>query len=102
MKLIDGTDAGVEVVFKPTTLGGKDALLGVIDATLNRIHGGQHDGKTVPVVRLGWDSYQHQKYSRVWIPVLTITDWITADGPAPAPAPTSPPPAEQPRRRRVA
>jgi len=113
MKFITGADAGAEVVYKPTTLGGKGALLGLINAWLNRVHGDQHDGKTVPVVRLGRDSYPHQKYGRVWIPVLTVVDWITMDGPAPVPAdgggrepprepPTSPPPAEQPRRRRVA
>jgi hypothetical protein len=110
MKFIDGADAGAEVVFKPTTLGGKDVLLGVIDTTLNLIRGGQHDGKTVPVVRLERDSYQHQKYGRVWVPLLTIANWMSPEGPPPASAPPPPPrtpapaapAAEQPRRRRVA
>ena len=33
--------------------------------------------------------------------MLTIVDWMSLSGPAPAPEPASPPPAEQPRRRRV-
>jgi hypothetical protein len=110
VKFIDGADAGSEVTYKPTTLGGKDVLLGVIDVALNRIRDGQHDGKTVPVVRLERDSYQHQKYGRVWVPLLTIVDWMSPEGPAPASTPPPPPrtpapaapAAEQPRRRRVA
>jgi hypothetical protein len=109
MKLIDGVDAGSEGTYKPTTLGGKDVLLGVLDAALNRIQSDQYDGENVPVVRLGRDSYQHQKYGRVWVPLLTIVDWMSPEGPAPAVSPSPPrppapatPAAEQPRRRRVA
>jgi hypothetical protein len=110
MKFIDGAYAGSEVTYKPTTVGGRDDLLGVIDTTLNVIRGGQHDGKTVPVVRLERDSYQHAKYGRVWVPLLTITSWMSPEGPAPAsappPLPRPPAPAaaavEQPRRRRLA
>ena len=53
-------------------------------------------------MQLEKDSYPHQQYGKIWIPVLTIVDWMPLDGPAPAPEPASPPPAEQPRRRRVA
>jgi hypothetical protein len=110
VKFIDGADAGSDATYKPTTTGGKDVLLGVIDTTLNLIRGGQHDGKTVPVARLERDSYQHQKYGRVWVPLLTIVDWMSPEGPAPASTPPFPPrtpapaapAAEQPRRRRVA
>jgi hypothetical protein len=112
LKFIDGTDAGSEVTYKPTTVGGKDVLLGVIDTTLNRIRDDLHDGKTVPVVRLERDSYQHAKFGRVWVPLLTITDWMSPEGPLPPSASAPPPPprppapttqaAEQPRRRRVA
>jgi hypothetical protein len=110
VKFIDGADAGTEATYKPTTAGGLAALLGLIEATVNRIHGGQHDGETVPVVRLGRDSYPHQKHGRIWVPLLTITGWMSPEGPAPACAPPPPPrppapatpAAEQPRRRRFA
>ena len=102
LKCTSGADAGVEVVYKPTTVGGIQAIAGLIEAVRDRLNGGQHDGKVAPIVRLEKDSYQHSQYGRVWTPLLTIADWMPLDGPAPAPAPASPPPpAEQPRRRRV-
>jgi hypothetical protein len=103
MKCLDGTDAGVEVTFKVSTVGGIQAVAGLIELVRDRLNSGQHDSKIVPIALLEKDSYPHKQYGRVWIPVLTIVDWMRFDGPAPtpAPAPTSPPPAEQPRRRRV-
>jgi hypothetical protein len=101
LKCVDGTDAGTEAVYKPTTVGGIQAIAGLIEAVRDRLNGGQHDGKVSPIVRLEKDSYQHGQFGCVWTPVMTVVDWMSPlTGPAPAPA--SPPPAEQPRRRRVA
>ena len=47
LKCIDGADAGTEVVFKPTTVGGIQAVAGLIEAVRDRLNGGQHDGKVV-------------------------------------------------------
>jgi hypothetical protein len=107
LKCVGGTDAGIEVVYKPTTVGGIQAIAALIEAVRDRLNGGGHDGKVSPIVRLEKDSYQHLQYGRVYTPVLTIVDWMSLDGPAPAPtspppAPVSPPTTEQPRRRRVA
>jgi hypothetical protein len=106
MKGITGPDAGVEVVFKTTTVGGIGAVKGLIGEVRDRINGGQHEGKVVPIALLKKDSYQHGEYGKTWFPVLETVDWISLSGPAPAPKPpASPsPPAndEQPRRRRVA
>ncbi|MFZ0840662.1 MAG: hypothetical protein WAM77_24640, partial [Xanthobacteraceae bacterium] len=114
MKCTTGTDAGAEVVYKPSTVGGIQAIGGLIEAVRDRINGGQHDNKIAPIVRLERDSYQHPQYGRIWTPMLTIVDWMSLDGPAPAsalkpassaPKPASsaskPEPAEQPRRRRI-
>jgi hypothetical protein len=102
LKCIDGTDAGTEAVFKPTTVGGIQAVAGLIDAVRDRLNGGQHDDKVSPIVHLEKNSYQHAQHGRVWTPMLTIVDWMPLSGPAPAPEPASPPPpAVQPRRRRV-
>jgi hypothetical protein len=101
LKCLDGADAGVEVIYKATTDGGIKAIVLMVDLVRDRLNGGQHDGKIVPIVLLEKDSYQHSERGKVWIPVLTIVDWMPLDGPAPAPAP-EPPPVEQPRRRRVA
>jgi hypothetical protein len=102
LKCIDGTDAGTEVVYKPTTVGGIQAVTGLIEAVRDRLNSNQHGGKVSPIAHLDKDSYQNSQYGKIWIPVLTIIDWMPLTGPAPAPAPASPPPAEQPRRRRVA
>jgi hypothetical protein len=102
LKCLDGTDAGTEVVYKPTTVGGIQAVAGLIETIRDRFNGGQHGGKVSPIVHLEKDSYQRPPYGRVWTPLLTIVNWMSLDGPAPAPKPASPPPAEQSRRRRVA
>jgi hypothetical protein len=105
MKCTNGADAGVEVIFKATTDGALKAVVLMVDQVRDRINGGQHDGKIVPIVLLEKDSYPHPQYGKVWVPVLTIVDWMPLDGPAPAPTPvepTPPPPVDQPRRRRVA
>ena len=101
MKCLDGADAGVEVIFKATTDGAIKAIVQLVDELRNRLNGNQHNGKIVPIVLLEKDGYQHPKHGPTAIPVLTIVDWMSLDGPAPAPAP-EPPPVEQPRRRRVA
>jgi hypothetical protein len=97
LKCTNGADAGIEVVYKPTTVGGIQAIAGIIEAVRDRLNGGLHDGKVSPIVRLDKDSYQHSQYGRVYTPLLPIVDWMSLDGPAPAA-----PAAEQPRRRRVA
>jgi hypothetical protein len=107
MKCISGADAGTEVVFKTNTTGGFQMMAEVVEAVRDRLNGGTHDGKVVPIVRPEKDSYQHPQHGRIYTPVLTIVDWMPLDGPAPAPAaptptPMSPSTAEQPRRRRVA
>jgi hypothetical protein len=104
MKCVDGADAGTEVVFKSSTDGGVKAVAGLIEAVRDRLNGSQHGDNVVPIVRLEKDSYLHPQFGKVWVPLLTIVDWMSLNGPAPAPAPepTSPPPTEQPRRRRVA
>jgi hypothetical protein len=102
VRCLTGIDRGVQAVFKATTDGAIKAVAGLIDAVRDRLEEGQHDGKIVPIVRLEKDSYQHREHGQTWFPVLPIDGWEPFDGPAPAPKPASPPPAEQPRRRRVA
>ena len=103
MRCLSGADAGVEVTLKVNTVGGVQAVDGMIEAVLNRLNSGQHDNKVVPIALLKNDSYQHVERGKIWIPVLDIVDWMSLEGPAPAPAPVEPtPPVDQPRRRRVA
>jgi hypothetical protein len=104
LKCISGTDAGTEVTFKTNTEGGRGELRRLIDTVGVRLNEDKHDGEVAPIVRLEKDSYQHGQYGKTWVPLLPILDWMPLDGPPPVPepAPTSPPPIEQPRRRRFA
>ena len=107
MKCISGTDAGREMVFKTSTVGGIDTWKDLLAAVRDWISSGQHGGNVLPIVLLEKDSYQHGVHGRVWFPVLRIIDWMPLEGPVPAaapaaaPTPASPPPVAQPRRRRV-
>jgi hypothetical protein len=105
LKCIDGTDAGTEVIYKPTTMGGIQAIVVLIEACRDRLNSGQHGGKVSPIVLLEKESYAHPQFGKVWTPALVITEWMSLGGPAPAPRPAPPPPPppppEQPRRRRV-
>ena len=92
MKCLDGADAGVEVIFKATTDGAIKAIVLLVDELRNRLNGNQHNGKIVPIALLEKDGYQHPKHGPTAIPVLTIVDWMSLDGPAPAPAPVEPTP----------
>ena len=67
LKCVYGTDAGTEVVYKPTTDGGIQAVAGLIEAVRDRLNSGQHDGKVSPIVLLEKDSYPHPQYGKIWI-----------------------------------
>ena len=83
LKCTTGTDAGAEVVCKPSTVGGIQALVGLIEAVSDRLNGGQHDGQIAPIVRLEKDSYQHPES---WAHLDADADDCgldVSDGPAP-------------------
>lgn len=107
MKCLNGADAGAEVVFKMATVGGVQAIVGLLDVVRDRLNGGQHEGKVVPIALLEKYSYPHNQYGKTWAPQLTLVDWMPMAGPEtapPPPPPPSPPEAsndDQPRRRRV-
>lgn len=113
-KCLDGADAGMEVVYKPTTVGGLQAIKDLIEKIRNQLNSDGHDGNIVPIVWLEKDSYQHGQYGRVWTPMLKVAGWMPLDGPkqapeTPPPSPPRPtlahttasPAAEATRRRRV-
>jgi hypothetical protein len=109
LKCLDGADAGLEVIYKPTTVGGIQAIVGLVEEVRDRLNGKMHGGKVSPIVHLGKYDWNSPQYGRIWAPRFDVIAWMSLDGPAPAPAPATPPPppspaaaAEQPRRRRVA
>jgi hypothetical protein len=112
LRCLDGADAGLEVTYKATTVGGVQAIAGLIDEVRNRLNGKTHGGAVSPIVHLNKYDYTNS-YGKIWNPLLDVVAWMSMDGPAPAPtpppsSPSSPPSAaaaaaatEQPRRRRV-
>ena len=82
------------MIYKPTTVGGIQAVAGLIEAVRDRLNGGSTAARSSPIVQLEKDYYQHSQYGRIWTPLLTIVAWMSLDGPAPAPTPRR-------RRRRL-
>ena len=53
LKCLDGADAGLEVIYKPTTVGGIQAIVGLVEEVRDRLNGKMHGGKVSPIVHLG-------------------------------------------------
>ena len=128
LRCMDGDDEGTEVVYKISSVGGMRA----VDDLLAALQGQLTDNPLYPcpVVELLSDSYQHQKYGKIYVPIFEIADWATMDGnllsedhpeqvtngaaqvqpepepkqpePAPAPAPTPQPATRRTRATRTA
>ena len=100
LKCLDGADAGIEVIFKPTTVGGIQAVAGVIEAVRDRLNGGMHDGKVSPIVLLEKSSYQHGQHGKRLDSVARRSSTgCRLSGPTTSPAspPPPPPPAAEQR-----
>lgn len=78
LKCLDGDDEGTETVYKTSSIGGMravDELLGMLQA-----HLAEDPMHPCPVIQLLSDSYQHQKYGKIYIPVFEIVGWATMNG----------------------
>jgi hypothetical protein len=78
LRCMDGDDEGTEVVYKISSVGGMRA----VDDLLASLQGQLADNPLYPcpVVELLSDSYQHQKYGKIYVPIFDIVDWATMDG----------------------
>jgi hypothetical protein len=78
LQCVEGTDKGLTILYKGTSVGLQNAFKTLIDALLTRA---QSDPDTiVPVIALETDSYVHKKYGKIYTPVLEIVDWISMSG----------------------
>ena len=64
LKCVTGADAGTEVMYKPTTVGGVRAVAELIETVRDRLNGGQHDGRVSPIVLLEKDTYHGGQYGK--------------------------------------
>jgi len=80
LKCIGGEDAGLEVRFSATSVGGKRGVQTLAVAIAAQVEKDQT--KPVPVVRLKKDHYTHKSYGRIYTPVFDVQEWVSMDGPA--------------------
>ena len=78
MKCLTGNDAGMEVRYTTTSVGGKKAVQALAVAIATQVEKDQT--KPVPVVELGREHYAHKSYGRIFTPVFSIIDWASMDG----------------------
>lgn len=107
IKGYEGEDAGTELLYNTTALGGTNAIKGLIDAIQKQLV--DDIAHPVPIVELQSDSYVHGTWGKTYFPVFEIVGWMSVEGAeavkeveelAPAPEPASEP-AKPPRTRRA-
>ncbi len=78
MCCVKGVDKGVNVLYKTTSRGGKQAMgkyLSALEAQLD-----VDQDKIVAVYQLDQSSYPHKKYGKIYTPVFTNKDWMSMAG----------------------
>ena len=74
LKGIEGADDGVQLLYKVSSRGGKQAVSDLLAKTIERGKEGHTD--LCPVVLLDNSSYKHKKYGKIYTPVLTVDEWV--------------------------
>jgi hypothetical protein len=78
LKCLDGADTGQEVTYKVGSLGGLNAVLDLLDRVHEQLR--VNPKYSCPVLTLGTDYYDHQKWGRIYTPVLEIVGWADING----------------------
>lgn len=78
LQCLDGEDTGVQVLYKGTSLGLRNAVKDLIAKMIAQIQADPDN--VVPVVELEVDSYQHKKFGEVFTPQINILRWISWAG----------------------
>lgn len=77
MKCVSGEDAGLEVRYTTTSVGGKRAVQALAVAIATQVEADQT--KPVPIVLLKKEHYSHKSYGRIYTPIFDIQTWATMD-----------------------
>lgn len=94
----EGDDEDEEVIYKPSSVGGANAMQELLDAIEEQLDKG--GDAIVPVIKLTNDHYQHKQYGKTYVPMFEVVDWMTMDGIAadePAAEPAKEEPKEEPK-----
>lgn len=78
LQCVEGTDTGMAVLYKGTSLGLQGAFKTLIDAILTQAQA--DPDHIVPIIDLQTDSYMHKKYGKIYTPVLEIDHWVSMGG----------------------
>lgn len=105
LQCISGEDVGTSVRYKTTSVGGTNALKGLINKLIAQLD--VDPAHPVPIVELLSEHYQHKTYGRTYAPIFEVKSWsgldaVTADevpaddaGDEVAPPPAEPSAADQ-------
>jgi len=96
LKCMSGEDAGLEVRFSSTSVGGKRGVQDLGTKLAEQVDKDQT--KPVAIILLKREHYQHKSYGRIFTPVFEITKWASMD-PEVQPELELAPPAAAGRRR---
>jgi hypothetical protein len=77
-KCLNGTDEGTQVDYKPSSVGGSNAMAELISEIMAQLD--KDPAHPVPVIALESDSYMHPQYKKTYVPILKIVRWISMDG----------------------
>jgi hypothetical protein len=96
---LSGEDEGQQVIYKPSSVGGRRAMSELMKKLSARINEVGVEGDIVPVVKLETQSYNHKQYGKIYNPVLEVVRWVSIGGDPKAETEAEEKPAA-PRRRR--
>ena len=78
MKILDGKHANVEIVYKPTSVGGMNASRTIIDAVFDKL--AEETPFVCPIVKLDQDHYKHASYGKTYVPKFEVVGWMDLEG----------------------
>ena len=83
LKCISGEDEGQEVIYKPSSLGGSNAMDALLSELEKQLDTGSDE--VVPVAELVSDHYMHKQYGKTYIPQFDVKSFMAMDGVEAAP-----------------
>ena len=81
LKGIEGDQDGIQVLYKTSSQGGKEAIAELLAKIIARGRAGETD--CCPVVILDNSDYKHKKFGKIFKPVLTVDEWLSVPTSAP-------------------
>jgi hypothetical protein len=78
LRCLDGDDAGTEVLYKTSSVGGMRAVDTMLAKLVEQL--GTDPSHPVAIVQLESDSYNHSQYGQTFVPLIEIVGWADMSG----------------------